>query len=164
MMRNKKLGLVALVIATLMISSVSATIVLMNWMAFYRVDYDGPPKAVASTTLKTYTFGGFDYGGQYVKFTDSNVITVNTIAPIIVEFYVEDTSDLTGLETFPGTWIGYAGDWKQIIDKGTANMVTFSVSGSLSYTFDIEIGATAKYYATEAESGFIQINAAVITP
>jgi hypothetical protein len=162
MMRNKKMGLVALVIAALLVSSVSA-ILLMDWAGFYRLNYEGPPKAVASTTLKEYTFGGFTYGGQYVEFVDSNVITVNTIAPITVHFCVWD-ADLSGLAFFPEILIGYAGDWKGITGVGTGSEVTFGVSGSPSYTFDIVIRATAKYYATVDEAGFIYIAAAVTTP
>jgi hypothetical protein len=168
MMKNKKLGLVALVIAALLISSVAAWEILgttrvnytdysvkattAGWKA-YGSDWVDIPLALHLGELNGAESG---YASGYIK------VTVTTYALINVVFWVSSDSALSGLKLFEvKIWRG----GNLVADLTTVDTgVTDAPSGSLEYVYTIEAFGTAVDSTPSAISGYINLYATVQAP
>jgi hypothetical protein len=171
MMKNKKLGLVALVISALMISSVAAFEIL-GWTNVTHTDY-----SVKKTEATWEAWGsswsspplflslGLLNGAETGYAIGTIRLTVTTYATVSVTFTIGTESDLSGLKSWIVriTRIG-AGSLTDLVST-YPEMVTDTPSGSLTYEYQIEVWGTAKDYMPAAVTdAFINLNAYVQTP
>ena len=172
-MRNKKLGLIAIVIAALLVSSVAAWTIL-GWTIVTVTNY-----SVKQTTATWEAWGsswtsppltlslGDLYGAQEGSADGWIRLTVTTYAPVKVTFAVGDDSALSGLQAFKVTidrdGYGRVGELTATYSGG-ANVVVDTPGGSLTYVYHITVWGKAVDYASSPISGYINLYAMVETP
>jgi hypothetical protein len=166
---NRKLGIVGIVIAALLVSGVSAWVILAPtkvvvtnysvkkteavWQA-YGGSWTSPPL--------TLTLGAL-YGAQESKTSGTIRLNVTTFAPINVTFYVGDDSALSGLQSWNVTIARV--DYGKVGElTALGQTVTDTPSGDTTYVYNIYVSGKAVNYTQSDISGYINLYAEVKTP